>query len=110
MSEAATVEFSAEAKSLGDQIAGRMYEFMERSLTLSREQALDSTQMIPMLTSAALDGLKMCAPVLGIICLAALLAPLALGGWSFSTEALMPQFNRLNPLSGVKRIFSGGHG
>jgi flagellar biosynthetic protein FlhB len=62
--------------------------------------------MIPSLTSAAIDGLKMCAPVLGIICLAAILAPLVLGGWSFSTEALMPQFSRLNPLEGVKRMFS----
>jgi len=103
---AVTMSAAAALYMMGGQIAGKMYGFMERSLTLSREQSLDSSQMIPMLTSAALDGLKMCAPVLGIICLAALLAPLALGGWAFSTEALMPQFNRLNPLSGVKRIFS----
>nr|WP_298723132.1 flagellar biosynthesis protein FlhB [uncultured Steroidobacter sp.] len=103
---AVTMSAAAALYMMGGQIAGKMYGFMERSLTLSREQSLDSSQMIPMLTSAALDGLKMCAPVLGIICLAAILAPLALGGWAFSTEALMPQFNRLNPLSGVKRIFS----
>lgn len=103
---AVTMSAAAALYMMGGQIAGKMYEFMERSLTLSREQSLDSSQMIPMLTSAALDGLKICAPVLGVICLAAILAPLALGGWSFSTEALMPQFNRLNPLSGVKRIFS----
>lgn len=103
---AVTMSAAAALYMMGDRIAGKMYAFMERSLTLSREQALDSTQMIPVLTSAALDGLKMCAPVLGIICLAAILAPLALGGWSFSTEALMPQFNRLNPLEGAKRIFS----
>ena len=47
------------------------------------------------LTSAALDGLKICAPILGIICLAAVLAPLALGGWSFSTEALLPATRRV---------------
>jgi flagellar biosynthetic protein FlhB len=103
---AVTMSAAAALYMMGDQIAGKMYGFMERSLTLSREQSLDSTQMIPMLTSAAIDGLKMCAPVLGIICLAAVLAPLALGGWSFSTEALMPQFSRLNPLEGAKRIFS----
>jgi len=103
---AVTMSAAAALYMMGGQIAGKMYEFMERSLTLSREQALDSSLMIPSLASAALDGLKICAPVLGIICLAALLAPLALGGWSFSTEALTPQFNRLNPLSGVKRIFS----
>jgi flagellar biosynthetic protein FlhB len=103
---AVTMSAAAALYMMGGQIAGKLYAFMERSLTLTREQALDSSQMIPALTSAAIDGLKMCAPVLGIICLAAVLAPLALGGWSFSTEALMPQFNRLNPLEGVKRIFS----
>lgn len=103
---AVTMSAAAALYMMGDQIAGKMSVFMQRSLTLSREQALDSSQLIPMLTSAAIDGLKMCAPVLGIICLAAVLAPLALGGWSFSTEAMMPQFNRLNPLAGVKRMFS----
>ena len=103
---AVTMSAAAALYMMGEQIAGKMSVFMQRSLTLTREQSLDSSQMIPMLTSAALDGLKMCAPVLGIICLAALLAPLALGGWSFSTEALMPQFKRLNPLEGMKRMFS----
>jgi flagellar biosynthetic protein FlhB len=105
-SAAVTMSAAAALYMTGDQIAGKMHAFMERSLTLTREQALDPSQMIPALISAAIDGLKMCAPLLGIICLAAVLAPLALGGWSFSTESLMPQFNRLDPLAGVKRMFS----
>src|SRR5262245_25646815 len=76
---AVTMSAAAALYMMGEQIASKMHVFMQRSLTLSREQALDASQMIPMLTSAALDGLKMCAPVLGIICLAAVLAPLALG-------------------------------
>ena len=40
------------------------------------------------------------------ITLAAILAPLALGGWSFTTQAMMPQFSRLNPIEGVKRMFA----
>ena len=42
--------------------------------------------MLPAFAHAAADGLRACAPVLGSIMLAALLAPLALGGWSFSTR------------------------
>lgn len=91
---------------LGGQIAGRMHTLMSRGLALTREHALDSTQMIPTLVNAAADGLLACAPVLGVILLAALLAPLALGGWSFSTEALAPKFERLNPLEGFKRMFA----
>jgi flagellar biosynthetic protein FlhB len=103
---AVTMSAAAALYMMGDQIGAKMYSLMQRSFTLTREQALDHTQMIPALGSAALDGLKICAPVLGIICLAAVLAPLALGGWAFSSEALMPQFKRLNPLEGIKRMFS----
>ncbi|HEY0942795.1 MAG TPA: flagellar biosynthesis protein FlhB [Steroidobacter sp.] len=91
---------------MGDHLAGKLYLLMQRSFTFSREQALDVSRMAPALASAAVEGLKICAPVLGIICLAAVLAPLVLGGWAFSTEALAPQFKRLNPLEGVKRLFS----
>lgn len=103
---AVTMSAAAALYMMGDQISGKLYVFMQRSLTLSREQALDPTQMVPMLASATVDGLKICAPLLAIIALAAVLAPLALGGWAFSSEALMPQFNRLNPLAGFKRIFA----
>src|SRR5437868_9737830 len=80
--------------SFGSQLGGDLHALMRRSLTLTRDQALDSSQMLPTLGSAAADALSACLPLFGLLMLAALLAPLALGGWSFSTEALMPQFNR----------------
>ena len=92
---------------LGSQIAGGLHGVMTRGLTLTREQALNPQQMLPTLSAAAWDAVLVCAPIFGLIMLAAMLAPLVLGGWSFSTEALMPQFNRLNPLAGIKRMFSG---
>jgi flagellar biosynthetic protein FlhB len=103
---AVTMSAAAALYMMGDHLAGKLYLLMQRSFSFDREQALDASRMVPALASAAVDGLKICAPVLGIICLAALLAPLALGGWAFSTEALTPQFKRLNPLEGVKRLFS----
>ena len=45
-------------------------------------------------------------PLFGLLLLAALFAPIGLGGWNFSTKALMPKGSRLNPLSGLKRMFS----
>lgn len=91
---------------LGQEIASDLFNMMQRALSLSREQALDAAQLGPALSSAAAEGLMACLPVMGMVMLAALLAPLVLGGWSFSTEALMPKFSRLNPLEGVKRMFS----
>jgi flagellar biosynthetic protein FlhB len=91
---------------LGGQVAGGLHGVMKRGLTLTRDQALNPEHMLPTLSSAAWDVVMISAPILGLIMLAAMLAPLVLGGWSFSTEALMPKFSRLNPMSGVKRMFS----
>ncbi|MCC2655957.1 MAG: flhB [Panacagrimonas sp.] len=51
-------------------------------------------------------GLRVVAPVLVLGFVAALAGPLLLGGWNFSSQALLPQFSRLNPISGLGRIFS----
>ncbi|AKC87972.1 flagellar biosynthesis protein FlhB [Pseudoxanthomonas suwonensis] len=44
-------------------------------------------------------------PLVAVSLLAALLAPLAMGGLQFSNKALTPDLNRLNPAAGLKRIY-----
>lgn len=39
------------------------------------------------------------------VILCALIGNLAVGGWNFSTQAMMPKFSKLNPMNGVKRMF-----
>lgn len=46
------------------------------------------------------------APILLLLALAALAAPLAVGGWLFAPQLAAPKFERLDPLAGVKRMFS----
>jgi flagellar biosynthetic protein FlhB len=52
------------------------------------------------------EGLYALLPILGFTGLAALLAPLALGGWQLSTKGFEPKFSRLNPIEGFGRMFS----
>jgi hypothetical protein len=47
-----------------------MAEMMRRGLALSRDEATDSTFMLPALSHAAADGLWLSMPVLGAITLA----------------------------------------
>jgi len=91
---------------LGSSFAGDLLELMRSGLTLSREEALDENSILPALHATMLHALLACVPVLGLTLLAALLAPLTIGGWNISSEALMPQFSRLNPAAGFKRMFS----
>ncbi|MFY0665881.1 MAG: flagellar biosynthesis protein FlhB [Natronospirillum sp.] len=46
------------------------------------------------------------APFFAVMVLAAFAGPLGLGGWNFTTKALMPKGSRINPLAGIKRMFS----
>jgi flagellar biosynthetic protein FlhB len=44
-------------------------------------------------------------PFLGLLLLAAIAAPLALGGWIFTWKPVMPKFAKLNPIAGIGRMF-----
>lgn len=92
--------------SLGSLAGGRLLSLMHDGLAFSRGDALDNARMLMQFEHAATRGLLAAAPVLGLLLAAAVLAPLIIGGWTFSTQALAPDFSRLNPGSGLARMFS----
>ncbi len=108
---AAAVVGAAAVASLGagHSIAGGAVRLMRRSLEFDAA-ALAQPQALPaILGKTWLQALLLCAPLLAACAMAALLAPILLGGWNFSVQALRFDFSRLNPLSGLGRIFSS-HG
>ncbi len=52
------------------------------------------------------EAVDLFAPVALATLLAALAAPLLLGGLNFSAQALEPKFERLDPINGLGRIFA----
>lgn len=58
---------------------------------------------------SAMAAATILAPFLLVLPVAAILGGSALGGFSFSVESLQPKLSKLNPLSGMKRMF-GTHG
>jgi flagellar biosynthetic protein FlhB len=91
---------------LGGYMGSRLNGLMSASLSLTREQSVDESLMFSTMTTEAAHALVACAPILGLTLLAALLAPMLLGGWNLSFEALAPDFTRLNPASGLGQMFS----
>lgn len=79
---------------------------MQGGLALSREQSLDESLAISHFSRALLTALTACAPILALTLVAALLAPLTIGGWNLSFGSLAPDFSRLSPANGMKRVFS----
>jgi flagellar biosynthesis protein FlhB len=47
-------------------------------------------------------------PLLAVSLLVALASSVLSGGWNFTWQPLAPKFSKLNPLSGLVRVFSGG--
>jgi flagellar biosynthetic protein FlhB len=103
---AVCIAAAAAIYSLGRIAAGQFADFMRDSLEIAPETAMAAESLWPAIRDAGARAILIVLPILGATFIAALVAPIAIGGWNFSTEALMPQFSRLNPASGLGRIFS----
>ncbi|EPM56348.1 flagellar biosynthesis protein FlhB [Pseudomonas syringae pv. actinidiae ICMP 19071] len=90
----------------GAGIAQMMSELMRDNFTISRETIMDQSYMGKALLSSGLHALVVMLPFLIAMLAAALVGPILLGGWLFSTKSLMPKFSRMNPAAGLKRMFS----
>jgi len=76
------------------------------SLIVPREALDDPSTMLDRLLVLSFDALAVVAPVLGLMFVVALVAPMMLSGWLVSTEALKADFSRLSPLKGFGNMFS----
>ena len=81
-------------------------EILRGSLQFSPGIARDSSQVLAQLSNQFYRAAFALAPFLMLMVLATLASPMMLRGWLFSTKAFFPDFKRLNPLSGIKRMFS----
>ncbi|MCW5624638.1 MAG: flagellar type III secretion system protein FlhB [Burkholderiales bacterium] len=91
---------------LGGIFLGRMEVIVSDALIIDRDSVFLTERMASRLFDAAYAALVGFAPLLITVILVALAAPLLLSGWLVSAEALTPNFSRLNPASGLARIFS----
>jgi len=90
----------------GGNLAGHLSAMLASSLSLTREQIYNPTVLIERITNDIGGVLLACLPLALAIMLVALAAPLAIGGFNFTSKAFMPNFGKLNPISGLGNIFS----
>ena len=64
--------------------------------------------MAERLLALALKMMAVLLPLFGAMLAVALAAGVLSGGWNFTLQALQPNFGKLDPLEGLKRVFSGG--
>jgi flagellar biosynthetic protein FlhB len=100
---------SATLLAIGGTLAGRMSHIMRTSLTVEPERLSDPQSMMTSLGQAVMSALGATLPLFGALIGLVLLASVVLGGWNFSPAAMAPDFSRMSPLAGLKRLF-GFHG
>jgi hypothetical protein len=79
---------------------------MVATLSIERAAAFDPVVLFNMLSAHLLDVAIAMIPIAFMMTLAAMAAPLMLGGWLFNVESLAPKFSKLNPISGFGNMFS----
>ena len=96
---------SATLLAIGGALSARMSQMMRRGLAIDPQQLRDPDGMFRSLSEACISALTVLLPVFGALIALVVLAALALGGWNFSMQAMTPDFSRLSPLAGLKRLF-----
>jgi len=96
----------AAAVVFGTHLVSVMAGVVRFNYVLDRETLFDVSMMMTHLGTSAFEAFMGLLGFFAMVLLAALISPIALGGWNFSAKALAPKFNRLNPFSGIKRMFS----
>lgn len=90
----------------GPSISDAMARLMRHNFDIPREAIFDTASMIRYLASSCYLAGSAVAPLMLLATLAAMIGPIALGGWLFSSKTLMPKASRIDPLAGLKRMFS----
>lgn len=91
---------------MGGHLYDSLGQVMEQALLFDRAQLFDTARMLAVLWQLSQNTLLALAPFFALMTFAALAAPALLGGLVITLAAVRPQFSRVNPISGLARLFS----
>ena len=90
----------------GQYMGSKLMDVTRYNFTIPRDAIFDPQTMIAYLSASMFDGLLSLLPLFGMLLVASIVGPIALGGWLFSGKAMAPKFSRMDPIAGIKRMFS----
>src|SRR6478752_10357375 len=79
---------------------------LRNGLAFDQRVALDPGVMVEQAVSGFGHALMVLLPIFGLLAVVAVLSSVVLGGLVISTKPLTPNFSKLSPLAGLKRMFS----
>ena len=91
---------------LGTHLSSAMTDMLSAGLSFDSKLAFNLENTLVRLSDQAVDLLIAFAPLGFALMIAAIAAPVMVGGWNISTDLLIPKFGRLNPIKGIGNMFS----
>ncbi|MDQ2078081.1 flagellar biosynthesis protein FlhB [Marinimicrobium sp. ABcell2] len=90
----------------GTYMSGQLLAIGRHNFDLSRDVVFNTSSMVEHLVASGYHGLLSMLPLFGVLLVASIIGPISLGGWLLSAKAMAPKASRLNPIAGLKRMFS----
>lgn len=90
----------------GDTLARQLGEVMRYNFSFDRRAILDERLMFSQLGDSIVNLLAVVTVILLVMFILGVLANLLQGGWLLSAKPMTPKLERLNPIEGLKRMFS----
>jgi flagellar biosynthesis protein FlhB len=81
-------------------------QLLATGLSFNAAAISEPTLMVQRLAELGVLMLWILLPMFGAMLLVALAAGVLVGGWNFTLKPLMPDFSKINPLSGIGRVLS----
>lgn len=94
------------AVGFGPSLADAYAAVVRGGLAIDRSIAFSDDAMVARMLDLFGASLVALLPLLLLLVAATLASPLLLSGWVFAPQALVPDFKRLNPIKGLKNLFS----
>lgn len=91
---------------LGGWMSDRVLGILRHGFSFERAVAFDTRLMLKDFGDLFTQAIITMLPLFGILILAAIAAPILLGGFVFSPKALGMKLSRMNPIAGLGRMFS----
>lgn len=90
----------------GASLGAALEGIMRDAFVLDRAEIYDTHQMALQLLASASQAARGLMPILIVLLIAAIVGPIGIGGLLFSAKAIAPKLNRMDPIKGLKRMFS----
>jgi flagellar biosynthesis protein FlhB len=91
---------------LGPACTGWLRELVASGLTFNNASLVGTAPMVEHLGEATLRMMALVLPLGIALAAVALLAGVLCGGWNWTFKPIAPKFDKLNPLTGLGRVFS----